>query len=185
MAITDPLTYFSSPASTSQKHYEALRAFFVDNKSAPEVAQAFGYTVSALYSLTRDFRQRLQTGCDPFFAPSVPGRKAKTPDEALTTLIVHLRKQYLSVPDIQAILATQGHSLSTRAIDRILKQEGFARLPRRSQREKSRLPVGTTLPAPESVSLTYATGETFSSESSLGLLCFLPYIRRYGIDRVI
>lgn len=184
MSPIDPFSYFSSPRSTAQKKYEALRAFFWEKKSARQVAQSFGYTLSALYSLTRDFRQQLNQGDDPFFVPSTSGRKPTHVEDPLTTCIVDLRKQYRSVPEIQSILETQGHSLSARLIDQILKKEGFARLPRRSQSEKQSLRRHDKIPAPETVALSFAP-EKFSSESSLGLLCFLPYIRLYGLDQAI
>ena len=39
MAAIDFLT---SPQSTAQKQYEALRAFYLDGRSAAEVAEQFG-----------------------------------------------------------------------------------------------------------------------------------------------
>jgi len=36
--------YFLIPTSSKQKQYEALRAYFVEEFSAKEVANKFGYT---------------------------------------------------------------------------------------------------------------------------------------------
>jgi predicted DNA-binding protein YlxM (UPF0122 family) len=52
--------FFQFPQEIAHKQYEALRAFYLEGKSAAEVAQQFGYTLSAFYSLTRDFNQRLK-----------------------------------------------------------------------------------------------------------------------------
>ena len=61
----DPKTYFSSPGHVLHKHYEALRAFFVDGASAEDASREFGYTTSSFYSLVRDFKQRIANECDP------------------------------------------------------------------------------------------------------------------------
>ncbi|MCP4371376.1 MAG: hypothetical protein GY797_25150 [Deltaproteobacteria bacterium] len=70
---------------------------------------------------------------DPFFISSKKGRKHKDRDGELKALILDCRKQYLSVPDIKATLDAKGHRLSLRYIHLVLKEEGFSRLPRRSQ----------------------------------------------------
>ena len=49
--------YFLNPSSIAQKKYEALRAFFVAELSAKEVAAKFGYTYRAFTSLVADFRK--------------------------------------------------------------------------------------------------------------------------------
>ncbi len=43
--------FFQFPQEIAHKQYEALRAFYLEGKSAGEVAQQFGYTLSAFYSL--------------------------------------------------------------------------------------------------------------------------------------
>ena len=40
----EPIEFFQNPQTIAQKQYEALRVFFVENKSASEVAHKFGYT---------------------------------------------------------------------------------------------------------------------------------------------
>jgi hypothetical protein len=39
--------YFLTPAGASQRRYEALRAYFVDDMPAAEVAGRFGYSTAA------------------------------------------------------------------------------------------------------------------------------------------
>lgn len=41
----DATEFFEHPQAAAHKQYEALRAFYVENKSAAEVAQQFGYTL--------------------------------------------------------------------------------------------------------------------------------------------
>ena len=61
-----------------------------------------------------------------------------------------MRKRNLSVPDIKARLdAATEEAPSERTIDRVLKQEGFARLPRRTQAERqAQAPVRLEAPVP-------------------------------------
>jgi hypothetical protein len=65
----------------------------------------------------------------------------------------------------------------------IVKQEGFARLPRRTKNEKQALEISKIKPEVSS-EIEFSAGDTFSS-NSIGLLCFWPYITRYGIDTII
>jgi len=119
-----PLEFFQSPQHITHKHYEALRAFYFEAKSASEVAQQFGYTLSAFYSLTRDFN-RLLNQPEPsqrFFVTFARGRKPKESAQETDQLIVELRKKYLSVPDIKAILDTLGHEVSESYVYDLLKQ---------------------------------------------------------------
>ena len=53
----EPKEYFKSKDIVNKKRYDALRAFFLDEHSAEEIASQYGYTVSSLYSLVRDFRK--------------------------------------------------------------------------------------------------------------------------------
>ncbi len=55
------------------------------------------------------------------------------------SLIIKLRKQYLSVPEIKAQLDALEYDLSESTIYLTLKQAGFARLPRRSRSQSHEL----------------------------------------------
>ena len=180
------IDFFKSPQTPTHRQYEALRAFYVEGKPAAEVAHQFGYTLSTFYSLSRDFKQQLQQP-DPsgrFFVTVPRGRKPKTRTDKVEQLIVELRKKYLSVPDIKTILDSLGEEVSESYIYTVLTQAGFARLPRRSQSARQETLASLKLSAPTSKMLTYAP-ETFSTQQSIGLLCLLPYIQNYGIDRLI
>jgi DNA-directed RNA polymerase specialized sigma24 family protein len=48
--------FFLGPEAVRQRQYEALRAYFLDNGSAADVAERFGYTVAAFRSLAHRFR---------------------------------------------------------------------------------------------------------------------------------
>lgn len=178
--------YFSTPASTAQKKYEALKAFFYEKRLAEEVAKRFGYKLSAFYSLARDFRDFLKTPKkeDMFFLAKKAGRREKDAEGNITALIINMRKKYLSVPDIKAIADARGYGISEKYIHNILQKEGFARLPRRSKQDRDIRNTGDAIAAPESIALSFSP-ERFSTLNSIGILCLLPYIKRYGIDKAI
>lgn len=183
----NPTTFFANPLNTFQKQYEALRAFYVEKSSGEEVAERFGYTLSSFYSLTRDFKKHLlqDEPAQFFFTPKVIGRKPKAEADQINQLIVGLRKRYLSVPDIKAIIDAQGQFMvSERHVYNVIKSEGFARLPRRNGSIREKAGTEFKIEAPKSSMLDFVP-ETFSSQNSLGVLCLLPYIQRYGIDRLI
>ena len=48
--------FFLAPEATRQRQYEALRAYFVDDATAAEVAERFGYATSSFRSLCHRFR---------------------------------------------------------------------------------------------------------------------------------
>ncbi|MCP4160960.1 MAG: hypothetical protein GY760_12880, partial [Deltaproteobacteria bacterium] len=182
------INYFTNPKNPKQKQYEALRAFFSEELSAKEVAKKYGYGLHRFYSITKAFRKEFETKNkeDLFFISSKKGRKYKDVEGKLKTLIVDCRKQYLSIPDIKATLDAKGHCLSLRYIHLVLKKEGFSRLPRRSQhsREDVKKEVIKKIEAPKSVPLSFEL-ESFSTQNTIGILCLIPLIEKYGIREAI
>lgn len=169
-----------------QKQYEALRSYFIDNCSAKDAAKHFGYTINSFYSLVRDFKKTL-SGDNPakfFFSSRKVGRKPLKHAAKTNQLIIDLRKKYLSVPDIKAVLDVQGYRVSQRYIYNIIKNEGFDRLPRRSFSIRKRTGSVVTLKVPKSYMLNFES-EKFSAQNTLGLLCVLPYVQLYGVDALI
>ncbi len=180
--------YFTDPENPKHKQYEALRAFFVEELFAQETARKFGYGLHRFYSITKSFRKEFEAKnkVDPFFSSSKKGRKRKDIEGKLKALIVDCRKQYLSIPDIKATLDAKGHSLSLRYIQLVLKKEGFSRLPRRSQysREDVKKEVVKKIEAPKSAPLSFEL-ESFSTQNTIGILCLIPLIEKYGIREAI
>ena len=183
-----PLSFFSRPLNPRHRRYEILRAFFLEQLPARDVARRFDCSRAAVYSIARDFR-RLHDPADFFFrSPDPPGRPLRSPSSDLHDEIVRLRKLNLSVPDIKARLdASSSHPPSERAIRDLLLAEGFARLPRLPRRSRAQRAAAGPAPerAPASVPLLPHAAELFQSERAAGILCFLPLIRRYRIDEAI
>ena len=62
--MTPAERFFLRPENAAHKRYEALRAFHVEGKKAEQVSELFGYTLSTVYTLVRNFK-RLLDADDP------------------------------------------------------------------------------------------------------------------------
>ncbi len=79
--------FFVDPCQPQQRHYEALRAFFVDRRPLPAIGRQFGFAHGTLRNLVCQFRARCQAGRVPPFsnhrradAPALPA--STTPHRA-------------------------------------------------------------------------------------------------------
>jgi hypothetical protein len=149
--------------------YEALRAYFVENRPSAEVAEAFGYTPGSFRVLCHQFRR----DDDPaFFLKALHGPRTQPKKSAARELIVQLRKQNHSVYEISEDLKSRQVSLSPTAVREVLREEGFAPLPRRLDEERPyRLgPTAEPIADVRSLSLSPRTVST----SCGGLFLFVP-----------
>ena len=131
--LTDLAKIFLLPSSPTHRQYEALRAFFVDEIPAQQAAQRFGYSYGSFRVLCHEFRQNPQR---EFFQKSPKGPRRAPKRDAVRERLIALRKQNYSIYDIQHALEESGHRLSPALISQTLREEGFARLPRRSDQER-------------------------------------------------
>ena len=120
--ITTEQRFFLEPSSPAQRQYEALRAYFVEGVSTQEASQRFGYTAGSFRVLCHHFRREKPD----WFRELKRGPRHQPKKGAARELIVAMRKQNLSVYDIEAALKTQGSPLSCTAIWEILREEGFS-----------------------------------------------------------
>jgi transposase-like protein len=124
---------FLEPSNSTHRQYEALRAFFVEGVPSSQAAARFGYSPGSFRVLVHQFRN--QPGRQFFLSPAQEvGPRSK--QKRLRDQVVALRKQNLSVHDISRALAREDESLSPAAVAAILKEEGFAKLPRRLDEER-------------------------------------------------
>src|ERR1039457_4509846 len=131
-ALTIESRFFLERASSAQRQYEALRAYFVEGLSSADVSRRFGYTQGSFLVLCHHFRRSKPD----FFRELKHGPHTQPKKDAVRELILGMRKQNLSIYDIESALKTQQTPLSTTAIWEILHEEGFARLPRRQDAER-------------------------------------------------
>lgn len=178
--LTDLSRVFLEPSNAAHRQYEALRAYFVEGLSSSEAARRFGYTEGSFRVLCHQFRQ------DPyrnFFASSGKGPKSAPKTDRLRDKIISLRKQNLSIYDISKILRDEEHGLSPAAVSMILKEEGFARLPRRGDEERPPGIRPAIAPVADVRSLDL-TSRQFKTKFG-GLFLFLPYLVEIGLDEVL
>ena len=66
--------FFLDPQLTFHRRYEALRAFFVENRPVAEIASQFGYKPTALNVMISRFHAQYRRGSvPPFLSPTVGG----------------------------------------------------------------------------------------------------------------
>jgi hypothetical protein len=171
--------FFAAPDSAIQRQYEALRAYFIDKLPSNRVAQRFAYTPGSFRVLCHEFRHDAAQR-DSFFRAAL--RPAPLRDE-VRELAISLRKQYLSVYDIQRNLAAVGHAISINSLTILLREEGFARLPRRRDDERPT----TVRPEPAAIADVRALNpepRTFRTRLG-GLFVFVPLMRDLRFSAVI
>jgi hypothetical protein len=168
--LTKETRFFLEPQSTAQRQYEALRAFFVEDLPSHEVARRFSYSPGAFRVLCCQFRRQPFD----FFRQRKPGPKTQPKTNAARPLIIALRKQNHSVYDIERALKTQGTPLSDTAIWEVLRQEGFARLPRRADNEFPDRPKPEAAVVADRREFALAPGR-FTTQLG-GLFLFLPWL---------
>ena len=175
--LSNPSRFFTEPSSSRQRQYEALRAFFVDKLPAAEVARRFGYSSGSVHVLCHQFRQgRLSE----FFASPRKGPKSQPNKSRSREQIIALRKRNYSIYDISRALKEQGTPLSATAVGEVLKDEGFARLPRRGDDERPDH-VRPTVEAVADCRSFSLMPRQFTTRLG-GLFLFIPDMIRLGID---
>jgi transposase len=85
---------FLTPANSTHRQYEALRAFLVDGLSSQEAARRFGYSPGSLRVLACQFRKNPHR---PFFLPPAKGPQRAPKSDPWRLKIVAARKQNLSI----------------------------------------------------------------------------------------
>jgi len=178
--LTSYRRYFLAPRNTTHRQYEALRAYFVDGLPSAEVARRFGYTPGSFRVLCTQFRK------DPdraFFLEATRGPQTSPKTDRVRDEIVALRKQNLSIYDISRALEEGEQRLSPAAVAKMLKEEGFARLPRRHDDER---PAGPR-PSAAAVADVRELGlqpRWFRTRVG-GLFLFLPWLAGMPFDSML
>jgi hypothetical protein len=188
LSTTAPLTpgsepqFFLAAASTQQRQYEALRAFFVEQLPSAEAARRFAYTPGAFRVLCHQFRH------DPDLRarliPGAPPSPAAAPvRDRVRQLAVAMRKRNLSVYDIRRELAAAGHTVSIHTLTLLLREEGFARLPRRGDDERPQIVRAQPAAAADVRTLSLAP-RSFRTRAG-GLFLFVPLMRDIRLGEVV
>jgi hypothetical protein len=174
--------FFSAPDTPRQRQDEALRAYFVDGLPSAQAARRFAYSPGSFRVLCHQFRHDpdLRTG---FFQTPATGPCQAPARDRVRELVVAMRKRNLSVYDIQHELAEAGHTISINSLALLLREEGFARLPRRGDDER---PVTVRPEAAAVADVRCLNLEPRALRTRLGgLFVFLPLLRELHLAEVV
>src|SRR5437667_289583 len=172
--------YFLRPAGASQRRYEALRAYFVEEMPASEVADRFGYSTASVHQMATVLR----AGRMSLFADARPGPKG--PREATGQLrlrVLALRAAGHSVTEIAAALTAEGLPVSAQTTWQILAAEGIGRLPRR---DEGRRGPPARLDAVQAAKLPgWPAADTALGCDHAGLLLLFPAMAQLGMHELV
>jgi transposase len=178
--ITQHARFFLEPANAHHRQYEALRAFFIEGLSSAQAAARFGYSVGSFRVLVHKFRHGASRD---FFSAPAKGPQAAPKSDPLREQIIALRKQNFSIYDISRALAKDGHPLSPVAISLVLKEQGFARLPRRRDDERPAAARPTVADVANVSELDLKPRQIKTQFG--GLFLFLPWLAAIPFDRIM
>jgi transposase len=174
-------TYFTNPAQEWQRRYEALRASFVDRLPAQAVAQRFAYSVAYVHLLRHQFK----TGKIDFSEPVLEGSTRYRVSADTRRKICAWREKELSAGEIAQLLSEDGVDLSVRTVERVLAEEGFPKLPRRTRLKIGLTVKGAAVPErSEAISVAQRDGQRLACESA-GVFLFAPFLESLHIADLI
>lgn len=172
---------FLHPVHDWQRRYEALRASFVERLPTRVVADRFGYTPNYVRLLRHQFRH----GKLDFAEPVPEGTSARRRvTGAMRDQIRQWRGRHLSAGDMVELFSQEGTDISVRTVERVLAEEGFPKLPRRT-----RLQLGRTIKEAEvpetsaAVTLRELDGERFESAGA-GVFLFAPFLAQLHMRQI-
>jgi transposase len=177
----DLADYFKNPASSRQKQYEAIRAIAIDGESIEGAAEQYGYKAGTVYCLLRDAR----AGKIELFPVVKKGPQQKRTDPDVQDKIIDYRKMRLSTSDIQDYLAEDIIKISSRTVERILKDAGYGKLKRRTHKELG-ITIKNKIIPDRSEHLDFSELEPFNIDCpAVGGFFFIPYILESGIIDIV
>lgn len=178
--LTDCQGFFLNPQNTKHRHYEALRAYFVEKKPSKQVAKQFGFTPGSFRVLCHQFRRESEP---EFFQEAKRGPRSQPKKDAAREQIIAMRKRNFSVYEVSDALKQLRIPLGPTAVREVLRDEGFSPLPRRRDEER---PDGLR---PEKAQVADAQKIDLSARHFRtrfgGLFLFLPALIRIGFDKIV
>lgn len=178
----NPVDYFRHPKLEWQRRYEALRSSFLDRLPAKVVAQKFNYSTGYITLL----RHLFTTGKLDLAEP-VPEGKANRSRVSATTRakIREYRDADLSSGEIAELLNDDGIEISVRTVERVLREEGYKKLPRRTRLKMAVTVKGTNVPEKATrISIRELGEQRFVSEHA-GIYLFAPFLAQFDWDSVV
>ena len=178
--MRDGAEYFTEPASAAQRRYEAMRAYFLDEMPAAEVADRFGYSTASVHQMAT----MLRTGRLNPFACTRPGPKGpRKATGELRARVLELRAAGHSITEIAAACTREGMPVSAQTCWQILDGEGIGRLPRRDDGRRG--PPARLGPVKAAALPGWPAGPLDLPCDHAGLLLLLPAITQIGLPDLI
>ncbi len=174
--------YFLYPQFDWQRRYEALRASFVDRLPARVIADRFNYSPEYVHLL----RYQFMHGKIDFSEPIPEGKvRRRIVSSEIRKKIRLWREQLLSAGAITELLSQDGVEISVRTVERVIAEEGFSKLPRRTRLKTGFTVKGTRVPERSvSIDIQELEGRTFDSDST-GVFLFAPFLAKLGIGKIV
>ena len=182
LSFTQTSQFFRATETPRQRQYETLRSYFLDGRTAADVAAGFGYSTASFRQLCHRFRYDLSFRT-AFFQTPHPGPQHAPTRDRVRELVVAMRKRNLSVYDIQGELVAAGHNVSINSLSLLLREEGFARLPRR--RDEERPPTVKVEPAAIADVRTLSLAPRSFTTRLGGLFLFVPLMHPLRLDQIV
>ena len=175
-------TFFTHPKADWQRRYEALRASFVDCLPATAVADRFSYKPGYV----RLLRHLFSTGKFDFNEPPEQGKTARRRvTRQVRDKIRAWRERQLSAGEIAQLFWQENVEISVSTVARVLAEEGFEKLPRRTQLKIGLTIKGATVPAKaQTIAIGSLDGKDFESDTA-GIFLFAPFLAQLGLEDVI
>lgn len=175
-------TFFTRPVPDWQRRYEALRAAFVERQPDRVVAERFGYSPGYVSLLKHKFRHDKIDLAEPVMEGRTNRHKV---DNRARQLICDYRRKNLSAGDITELLSEDGYDLSVRTVERVLAEEGFPKLARRTRLKIGRTVKGAEVPErSRQIKLAELEGKTMTSDAA-GIFLFAPFLSQLGFGEMI
>ena len=174
--------YFIRPKNEWQRRYETLRASFVERLPAHAVARRFGY--SAAY--VRLLRHQFAHGKIDFSEPVAEGKKNRyRVTNECRRKIRQWREKNMSSGEIAQCLSEEGTDLSVRTVERVLREEGFAKLPRRSLLKIGMTVKGAHVPEKAERICLHDVGKENITTDHAGIFLFAPFLSQLNVNKIV
>jgi hypothetical protein len=175
-------SYFTKPVADWQRRYEALRASFVDRLPARVVAERYSYSPEYVRYLRYQFTHGLIDFSEPHPEGKVARRRVTS---EIRKKICAWREDNLSAGEIAELLSEEGHEMSVRTVERVLAEEGYPKLPRRTRLKTGHTVKGARVPERCCrVSLSEFEGTTLECAGA-GVFLFAPFLASLDIEAVV
>jgi transposase len=177
---------FEHPQSTSQRHYEICRAYFLQRVTAEDIAGRFGVQVSTIRTLVSDFAKNPDLG--RFFDPALGADRPSPKRQSICDSACELRRQGHTLAEIHSQLQADGHQVSEPYLFRVLQAEGLITKGQRCRSAPHPGDLardGSLVPAVADIrQLALNNGRQFPTKVA-GLFLFLPLLLELDLANAV